>query len=340
MMPAVTLAGALALAGCGGGSDSPMKKDPPGGDGCDEGEIEYNGSCMTAAEIEAAGVKKGEENASMNTAKAERAKALVDVLGNVGKNNATPPVPADVDLNAQTYDTNGPAIVGNTIASVLKKGSDSLTAGTIGGYSYSGEGAGGSKLSGAIFAIGKTEEQEDIKDAAGAAAAAGLVGVSWNTDVERLVIGTGLPAAEVSGFEISESSGLEAGQNSPAVGKRFAGELYGLPGHYLCVVDTCMVTIVSSGTTLSDAGWVFEPTGGGSAKVSSAVADNLRFGWWITEDKEGEITQVDLHVVGGGADGDADGYARRSASISSKATYTGGAAGQYAHHSDDSSDYG
>ena len=92
LMPAVTLAGALALAGCGGGSDSPMKKDP-GGDECDYGEKD-DGSCYTLAERDAKRDaerdKKAEDEKKteeMSEAAQARAKALHGLLTAVDSSN-------------------------------------------------------------------------------------------------------------------------------------------------------------------------------------------------------------------------------------------------------------
>ena len=80
-LPAVAVVGAVALAGCGGGSDSPMKKT--GGGGCDAPKIKDGDDCLTLEEYRAKIAKEiEEENKKTDTAKEKvaDASALYDRL--------------------------------------------------------------------------------------------------------------------------------------------------------------------------------------------------------------------------------------------------------------------
>ena len=326
-MPAVTLAGALALAGCGGGSDAPAGGGGGGGgggNGCDEDEIMYNGSCMTAQEIAEAAEKRGEENASTNTAKAKRAEALVAALGNLGKDES-----GTDDSNIFDGAPAGAGVIrnpGSSFAGLTDKG-DPLKAGTIDGYEYSGK-DGPETQRGAIFAIGKTEEEEPIT--ADSNYAGTWVAASERVDVEAI---TG--SDDITGFG--------NGRTSHDVGASVTGEFFGVPGRYICVAAAGCTVIRNRGTgatTIQDQ-WHFAPSAGKDAKITVSVDENLRFGWWITESEEGDLEHFTLHLNGRpGTDDDGKGYTLRTASPADTATYRGGAAGQYASHSDDSSDHG
>ena len=271
--------------------------------------------------------------AADNAAKAIRAKALKSALANIGRNAAgttdtTNPAGGDATGTGRISITASPQDLAN-----MEKGA-SLKASSIDGYEYSGE-----NLEGAVFSIGKTEEDADItdlSDGVNSNALAGTLGIPatvvWSADLKRVNIAGAVNSEEITGF----GNGRTTHNNADSV----QGNFFGVPGRYLCVSsDGCIVIKSRStgSTSLAATEWHFAPSAGASAKISTAVAANLRFGWWIAENADEELQSFTLFLNGRGG---TDGYAPRSESPADKATYKGGAAGQYASDSDDSSDHG
>ena len=106
------------------------------------------------------------------------------------------------------------------------------------------------------------------------------------------------------------------------------GSYHGVMGTYECTgTSPCTSMIAPGGDLQLSAGWTFKPS---SADARVTDADGLKYGWWATE-SAGSVTGVHAFYVS--PDG---GLTRRTEGLPTdhggKATYKGGAKGQYAIH--------
>ena len=117
------------------------------------------------------------------------------------------------------------------------------------------------------------------------------------------------------------------------------GTYHGVSGNYICdlmgTTGTCSATVAAEGfvlattSTETGAGWSFRPTNA-EARVSDAPDTNYAsYGWWLYTDASSETFLASAFVDINGALTDASGIT----DLKGEATYTGGAAGQYAIHS-------
>ena len=112
---------------------------------------------------------------------------------------------------------------------------------------------------------------------------------------------------------------------APATEILVPGTYHGAAGTYRCS-GACTATATATGTSLGGT-WVFAH--GAGAMVSVADSTYLYFGWWLTEDKDGNPTAASaFHGERGDVEG--GGTLADVTTISGSATYSGKAAGKFA----------
>ncbi len=112
---------------------------------------------------------------------------------------------------------------------------------------------------------------------------------------------------------------------APATEILVPGTYHGASGTYRCS-GTCTATMTATGTSLGGT-WVFAH--GAGAMVSVPDSTYLYFGWWLTEDKDGNLTAASaFHGERGDVEG--GGTLADVTTISGSATYSGKAAGKFA----------
>ena len=318
-MPAVTLAGALALAGCGGGSDTPAN---PGGGG-DGGGGDNPADCSAAGVIP----DPDNENACIpdpdyvdpeaaSKERTDNAKALMAAL------NVTNAIdPANPIAEIVTDD-----IGGNTVPAFANLKKTSKTVAALAGW----KGA---------------EYKESAGDAPNTYTAE-VLAYDNKASAETQPFSGSYPAHATNKYYTFQSSngpgllandadkisidGIDAnGQQTISEVKTFTGTYDGARGTYACPGTPCTVTSNEGKITALSTGpnnWRFTPAEG-AVVPKSATGAYLQFGWWVRKDKDG-------------APVDAGTFARQSAAATAvntentvgSATYRGGAAGKFAVH--------
>ena len=316
LMPAATLAGALALAGCGGGSSTPgtattttTTTTNPGTTlpECAEGHSRRTptGPCELDQAVSTA-----------TAAKAEYAKSVVNQMS-VGSPARTPA--------GNFLQDRGP----NTLAkpSWLKAKSE-------GSNDYEGRDSRlerGHSYVGGIFDTKGSDSTTAI----------GLETGWSDADGGHLEITGSTAAPRTAGVSISELLTATSPSRTILVGNNDAieGSYYGVSGEYRCDSGTCTVNRGSGGTkfTLTGAAgvWNFYPDGATLTARKNAILTKpdstyLEYGWWLgTDDGTGRAIAFRTHVRPTGLTKYVDNSA--VAAIAS-ATYEGDARGYYAQH--------
>ena len=314
MMPALTLAGALALAACGGGSGSPMgdkkengENDPPkcgpgtvlnsDKDGCDDDPDFVN--------PEAASKER--------TAKA---KALMDALG--VNTTVTNPL---VATGFPAAEIDGTTFVASTVAA--KKTSKTVAA--LAGWK-------GAEYKGSGGAAPNTYTTEIVAYDNKASAETQPFSDSYAADATNKFYtfassnGAGILSASTANVDKISIDGIDAnGQQTISEVKTFTGTYDGASGTYACP-GNCMVTSNEGKVVALSTGpnnWRFTPAEGVVAPKASSTAYS-QFGWWVRKNKDG--SPVDAGTFARRTTGSAVDTQRRIGS----ATYRGGAAGKFA----------
>ncbi len=136
-------------------------------------------------------------------------------------------------------------------------------------------------------------------------------------------------AGRVASSRFDQSAGIktfELPENT--VRLMFAGSYHGVSGTYYCdpTANTCTVTKVASGFTLTTGTWTFKATNADTRLMDTPDAIYASYGWWLhkSEDDEAYIASA-FHGYR-----DTDAGTVGIAALVGTATYTGGAAGKYA----------
>ena len=204
---------------------------------------------------------------------------------------------------------------------------DALTAGGISGNAYTGRNLeNGYATRGAVFSTKAANTMARITKVAGTNTS--YFPTELTVDAEGVVAFTamGLTSKEITGFP----SAIKGHKYKD--GNNVAGTFFGAAGSYVCGdANGCTARVSSSGTQLG-MGWTFRPTAEDTAMLSLPDKNYQEFGWWITDDDDGEPDEANLfHTPKGSlATGSVD-FATDPV-LTTKATYTGGAAGLYATH--------
>ncbi len=315
MVPAVTLAGALALAACGGGNGNKMDEkeemdDPsPSPVSCNaDGSVTAATSAGCKAALDAAGATEAAMKERTDTAK-----ALKTALG------------TGFSVKAGLMPKTIPAQTGNPASKAITLKETSATVSALGDWK-------GAEYEGRVPATGTLENtgkariysnKETGKPISFAAYAAQTNGLTAAPNASG-----GHPVAEgssdknIGGTEFP-SSGLKT---FTGAARKFTGTYNDVSGTYECTGNTCTAEVAGEGITLVGM-WTFTPPAG--ATVQTAESNYLYFGWWSIEDKDGDPVRAFTHYHReGGQPANASAIQR----LQGKATYKGKAAGLYAIH--------
>ena len=321
LMPAVTLAGVLALAGCGGGSGTPTTtgdNSSGNGDNKESPECKADGVILNDAgddcipdpdyvDPEAASKERTADAKVLMTA-LERTTGGSDPLGTAGITERT------------TSGSAAPAITG------LKKTSATVAAlaGWKGAhYEGSATDSDGDKFTGEVRAYSNqgSVETEPFAD---------RYTPNSDTSIKYYTFaGTDpgqLPNTAASYEKVSINGVTPNGVRSVDAGTSRQGTYDGASGTYACAQATdCTVNGDGEKVTALGAGWRFTPASG--VTVPKSAAEHLRFGWWVRKNSDGE--PVDAGTFAGASDADLAVVDDATTPIGT-ATYKGGAAGKFA----------
>jgi len=330
LMPAVTLAGALALAGCGGGSGTPAN---PGLGGDDKFCPAPNQTLTYTDSVdECPGSPEGRSSGTPLEGDAlAEAEAIMDALVNYTANNlivdvGSPGTADKVQTNIAMTSKLGTPIV----ADGEKKWSDasSIALAVGGGWTAKGYERETDDVKEYVVSYSSGERVIDQPLSAWIAATSGISPNDGDTEVLDLPTNPQSADRFQSNFHTQERD--DDGE--------LKGTFVGLPGTFKCDGDTCAVTRTVTGDSamITLAGtWTFEPDGDfGSLKVpakygTAANPKFLTFGyWWSEEEDEDDLTvKADAFAAGAialtelpGGDGGDDNHAPLSASYSGKAS--------------------
>ena len=304
LMPAVTLAGALALAGCGGGSGTTAEEE---GDECTYGKKD-NGDCYTLAERDAKRDaerdKKAEEEKKaeeMSEAAQARAKALHGFLA-----DTTNPVVSPTPMRGSTFVTAGD--LQDAYETAVEKGTGSKMKASV------------------VVANTKGGDVESIDHRAvdddGTAEAPPGNAILTNGDNAEHIQGSGF--ANTEGVTVKHTDVQGEGT------RKVRGSYKGAMGEFECASgNDCTSQKTNKGIKLGGAGWAFTPDTGQKYKLDDPRY--AEFGWWLNEAASGAPKVGAWYGDGAASDGDAFAAVSTTASTGS-ATYTGSAIGQAAFH--------
>ena len=116
------------------------------------------------------------------------------------------------------------------------------------------------------------------------------------------------------------------------------GSYHGVSGTYNCVpgtaADGCSAAVAAKGFTVSTTdAWTFTPANAEARVMDSADTAYASYGWWIRKAaNDGDFTASAFHANKGIVDGTDNTFTGLDG-VSGTATYSGGAAGKYALHS-------
>jgi len=301
-MPAVTLAGALALAGCGGGSSTPGTSGERnctfgkkmGSDECYT-EAEYKAKVKADAEKEAEDERKAKEMAEATT---KRAKDLLAILA-----DGTNPATAVANRPASTG-TNDPFHSGTNLGKAFaaaQKADDGM--GT------------------------EKKAQVAVMDTKGAmvetATAPGGVSISGG------VISGGFAEANakyVAGGDFATGNAMKTHK----VKDKVTGTYAGTAGKYVCGESSTCTSQRGNGGVILIGDWSFE-SDLREPKFKGDDTDYAEFGWWLDESITG-APKAGAWYGFGSSGGTAPNIAVKVTSASDSATYTGHAIGQAAFY--------
>jgi len=339
MMPAVTLAGALALAGCGGGgttTTTDLDPNPPAKTAAEilaeqraacvaqDGKAWRNNACVDLSDAEEAAKETGANEADA----AEYAESIYHDLGSVG--DWAPDGDSSGNTVSDLSDISG------SKPPALKTKGKKIMAAAVDGYEYSGRDLeNGNRVQGTVFSTKGADTKVEPNDPGNKAAMAietvvsGLVGTSGvNQNTGQVTFEDGTTPLTRTAQIKGPSSGFPA--RLEANGGTVQGTFFGAPGEYVCPGSSpCTASVTSAGVSLTSEGWRFNPTAEEDAEFTIPDNEYQEFGWWITENEDRDPRNVDLFAA-------TKGYTVRDvpATVIGSATYTGGAAGIYANHSE------
>ncbi len=302
MLPAITLAGALVLAGCGGGGGTGEE-----GDECTYGKKD-NGDCYTLAERDAKRDaerdKKAEDERKaeeMSEAAQARAKALHGFLAATDNSVGQPTA-----MRGTTFDTDGD--LQDAYETAVEKGTGSKMKASV------------------VVANTKGGDVESIDHSAvdtdGTAEDAPGNSILIDADNAEHIQGSGFANTEGVTVEHTDLQGEGT--------RKVRGSYKGAMGEFECASATdCTSQKTNKGIKLGGTGWAFTPDTGQKYKLDDPRY--AEFGWWLNEAASGAPKAGAWYGNGATSDGATFPATSTTASTGS-ATYTGSAIGQAAFH--------
>ena len=244
LMPAVTLAGALALAGCGGGSSTPTTTAPGGEGNCPFGKKMGSDDCYTEAEYRAkvkaeAEKEAEEERKDKETAEAaqKRAEALSGFL--TGTGDTVPPL-------AQLAPESGSNAAINALLADARKASDGLAS--------------------------KDKAHVQVRLVEGTASDAPGTATQVAALNAGTITGTGFATGSNQRVDHDGTTGANKGP------RRIAGNFNGASGIYSCT-GPCFSQRTASGISLTGS-WTFIANPGQKYNAMTFA----EYGWWLNEE--------------------------------------------------------
>ena len=198
-------------------------------------------------------------------------------------------------------------------------------------YSNVGESTEGNKFGSTTQGLNDTSGFQYQLNAAGELIESEADGIGENDDafVAKNVAITGLSiSAGSKTYELPDPN------PSGATKIEIPGSYHGVSGNYYCTPnsDGCKVSVASSGYSLSDSGdtWTFVPTDPNTKIMDTPDANYASYGWWTHESADGKAITASAFVDNKGTGPTA---ISNITALQGTATYSGGAAGQYALYS-------
>jgi len=316
-MPAATLAGALALAGCGGGDTITTAKD------LTPDERDRLKRQMVAADC----AKKGklydaDENDCADKPvdptvkdRTDTAKALKGAFDQDG----------DLSVGATTTLTKTGGEQDDFPQITLKKQAAMVDAlGGWNGADYKGEnGSGATKQTGMARLYSNQGSGDPISFAQFAVGDGGLSGTPNGEGAYPIT-----PAN--TGTNVGGTAFPKRGQETyTGADRKFDGTYNGVSGEYQCTgSNACTAGFRSEEGILLAGTWTFKPIAG--ATVRKGDADYLYFGWWVRKDKDDKPTHSRAVYGKAGTLSPLTDSVIDNTALQGPATYTGKAAGKFA----------
>ena len=318
LMPAVTLAGALALAGCGGGSSTPTTTgngENGGGAGNKPPECKAAGVILNDAGDDCIPDPDYVDPEAASKERTANAKALMEALGQVTPTGGVTPTAIP--------EGDGGASVEPAIS--LEKASTTVAAlaGWKGGHYEGSTGTGNAKFTGEVrvYSNQGSAETQPFAERYGSVA-------PGDNGRKHYTFGTATPGdvLAVEDDKVKINGVTPNGVREVDAGTSRQGTYDGASGTYACASGTnCEVRGDGKKVTGLGAGWRFTPASG--VTVPKSAADHLQFGWWVRKDSDGD--PVDAGTFARASSDDLSVIDNATASIGT-ATYEGGAAGKFA----------
>ena len=326
LMPAVTLAGALALAGCGGGSGTTAEEEddtdmkPPVPVNCGGGvTAPTSAGCKDA--LDAANATEEAAKKATATGKALYA-ALVGPDATAGNPlaNITNPRLSSAGLVLNVAAGAGTLASTVTAADVTLKAGQS--AGSLGGWSGTdyaeSSGTGDNKVTdeARVYANRAAPTPKPFTEVYG----------DDNDYVAATRILSGVESDAVSLIKIPSITGT-AGTRALTGAQDLEGTYDGASGRYKCA-STCGVVLGGTGIASLTGSWTFTHVSG--ATVSQTETEYLYYGWWVHKGSDGDPDAVSA-FTGSNLPGAQNGWTGPlPTGLRGSATYNGKAAGKYA----------
>ena len=304
----LSLAAALALAGCGGGGSPTAEMAPQ--------EMTAEEKRIAALEAENKRLKAEEERQkeeeAQNAAETAMATAMKLHTG-ISAPGATAAARYSGTNNADVTVTNGDV-------SQSLKATKMMVAANHGweGKQYTASGA---DVAGTYEAVVFSNPGKPVE------------GMPLSVDDDGVFDGT-IAAANVDSPQFDQSSGVK--EFDPLGNDRalmIPGSYNGVPGTYSCAgaaETVCTASVAAEGFTLAGNGatWTFKPTDPKAKTMSTPDGDYASYGWWLHKSADDKTyTASAFHAYKG------DAPVVEISNLHGVATYKGGAAGKYALYS-------
>ena len=357
MLPAVTVAGALALAGCGGGSGGTTTQ--MGSDTTDCTDADGNTFKIPGKDAECPPVNPSPMAGSATAAQIETAKQTLEGIarprgtttpgGTEAADAGTGPgsgyvVAAAYDrdddevtvrIQWQNRNDEGQTVSGNELrddegGTLSADGDVTLTAlSGWNGKAYSGVRSGDEKDPLVAHVYSTPRETRKFSEQYAGRITSGELGFTGITSGDSKIGIDGLSlTVGYRDFKPDEDSG--------ATKRVIPGSYDGAPGDYTCTIapgETCRVSYDATGLLLEEGTWTFKPDSL-DALVTDSTKNQVYYGWWSRSDDKDEYITTSAFYGSTDDSASAGRVANTDYPDAGTATYKGNAVGGYAIHSE------
>jgi len=344
MLPAVTVAGALALAGCGGGSGGTTTQ--MGSDRTNCTDADGNTFQIPGKDAKCPAVNPSSKPGSATEAQIETAKQTLE--GIARPNGSTANDSGRPYIIAASYDRGGDEVTvkirwenrgddadenplrpdeGGTLSA---DGDVTLTAlSGWNGKAYSGVRSGDEKDPLVAHVYSTPRETRKFSEQYARRITSGELGFTGITSGDSKIGIDGLSlTVGYRDFKPDEDSG--------ATKRVIPGSYDGAPGDYTCTItpgETCRVSYNATGLLLEQGTWTFKPDSL-DALVTDSTKNQVYYGWWSRSDDEDEYITTSAFYGSTDDSASAGRVANTNYPDAGTATYKGNAVGGYAIHSE------